>query len=205
MKSMPHSHVEWFRLPLQYFSTIVYGHWGSCHLSGVIYKREHNNQRLEPVVLLAYVWLAGLLIGVAIALLRKNSMQSVMHIVCPIFYSAPRRALLSLLPFFLSAFAVFVSHTKWILPLCGFKAIWVAVNCFLVCLYYGQSGWLAQCLFMFFDTCSLPVLFFYWLRLLTVPCNKLIRVHIAVFCILIVLFIVDYRIVTPYAVKFGFI
>jgi hypothetical protein len=174
-------------------------------MSGAICKREHNDQRLEPVSLLIYIWLAGLFVGLVFPLICRDSLFWVFRLTYPISSAVLRRASLSVLPFFLSALAVFTSRSKWILYLCGLKATWFAINCYLLCVCYGQAGWLARWLFMFFDTCTLPILFFYWFRLLTVPSNKLIWMHICIFGIITLLLVIDYRIVTPYIAKFGFI
>lgn len=170
-----------------------------------IYKRNENTLKLSPGSSLVYIWISGLLVGFVLAFLCRGKIIGLVPIIYPAFLSAPGKFLLSLIPFLLSAYAVIFSHPKWMFWICGIKAICFAVCSFLLCLCYGQAGWLARWLIMFFDTCSIPLLFCYWLWSFTENKSKNVYMHVIFALTIAAILIIDYRIVTPYAAKFGFI
>lgn len=174
-------------------------------MSGVICKHERYSSRLSPSALLSWVWLVGLLIGLMGSFVGRDNFATVFSGFNPVTVSAPRKLFITLLPFLLSVLTVSFIHRSWLYLICGAKAVCFAICCFLLCLCYGQAGWLACFLFMFFDVCSLPCLFFYWMRQLCTQDGTGRFQHIIFFLIIAVLAIIDYRIVTPYAAKFGFI
>jgi len=174
-------------------------------LSSESHKSNLDNLHRSLASVLIHIWLAGLLFGTVLSIFSRDYLSTMLSVIYPLFFSVPQRFLLTLLPFLLSAVAVSFSHPRWLFYLCGIKAVWFATGCYLMCLSYGSAGWLARWLFMFCDVSSLPLLFFYWLRLLCVPRKKRIYEQILFFAPLVTLIIIDYRIVTPYAAKFGFI
>lgn len=174
-------------------------------MSSVMYKSEPKRPSLATSTLLSYIWLTGLLFGTAVSFFIRDYLTAFLSIFSPTFFSVPGKFLIALLPFLLSAFAVSFSHHVWLFWICGIKAVCFSICCFLFCLCYGQAGWLARWMFMFSDVCSLPFLFFYWLRHLGTHGDRSFYKHIIFWLPVVALVIIDYRIVTPYAVKFGII
>ena len=172
---------------------------------GTVYRTKFNSLRsVTSNKLLVYIWLLGLLLGSGLSFLCRDYLISILPKIFPYFLSVPLKSWLTLLPFFLSVAAAYFSRPICLFYLCGIKAIWFAACCFLLCLCYGRSGWLARWLFLFFDVCSLPLLFFYWLRLLKNFREWTIYEHLILLLPLVALISIDYRIMTPYAAKFGF-
>lgn len=174
-------------------------------MSGKPNKSKCVSLRQSQVSILIHVWIIGLLLGTLLSLLAKDYLSAKLSVFYLLFYSTPLRFFLILLPFLLSAVAVYFSHLNWLIYLCGIRATWFAASCFFLCLSYGSAGWLARWLLMFCDSASLPLLFFYWLRLLSSSWEKRTYKHILFFAPLVVLMIIDYRILTPYAAEFGLI
>ena len=175
----------------------------SYHLSGAIHKREPDRPIVSPATLLVCIWLAGMLFGIAISFLCRTHLMSVLPLICPVFFRVHHKIFLALLPFLLSAFAVHFSNPAWLFWICGIKSTLFSFCCVVLCLCYGQAGWLARWIFLFLDVCSLPLLFFYWLRNLRNRRGSCWYEHIILLLALIALILLDYRIVTPYGAKFG--
>lgn len=174
----------------------------SYHLSGAFCKSGRSCLCPSSSLWLSCVWLAGLLLGLAASIYFSNAFGSWLPVLYQIYRSAPLKLLLTFLPFLLSAFAVCLSRPGWLFLICGIKAVCFVVCSFVLCLCYGQAGWLARWLFMFSDACTLPLLFLYWMQNLAGNCVFSWQRHV-IFLFTIMLFtIIDHRIVTPYAVKF---
>lgn len=182
---------------------IAYGLRRSCHLFGSIYKRAQGHQAFDGASVLMLIWLCGLLIGVGWTYVQISKRTSALIGVCNICFATPLKYLLVVLPFLFSAIAVVYSRPKLMFLICGIKAVCVAADCILLCYSCGQAGWLAYWLYMFSDVCSLPFLYFYWIRNLSEGHQAKRRDYSFILPVL-TLIIVDYRIVLPYAMRFGF-
>lgn len=174
-------------------------------MSGAIHKHEGNRSGISSATLLVYIWLAGMLFGTLISILCREHLTSWLPLIYPVFGSVHCKIFFPLLPFLLSAFAVSFSRSAWLFWLCGIKSTLFSACCVNLCLLYGQAGWLARWIFLFFDVCSLPLLFFYWLRNLGTHRDRHWYGRIVFYLVLLVLILIDYRIVAPYAAKFGII
>lgn len=173
-------------------------------MSGAINKYNGSNTLyFSSVSTLERIWLIGLLVGIVFTSFGIERCDTLLPDILQCCFGSPKRILLGVLPFLLSATAVHLSHPRWLYWICGIKAVWFATCCFLFCYYYRQAGWLACLLFMFFDVSSLPFLFFYWLRNLSGYRSRKSDKCIMFLSILSLIFI-DYRIIIPYASKFGF-
>lgn len=74
-----------------------------------------------------------------------------------------------ILPFLLSALAVYLQSLR-LLPLIAFgKAFLVSFLGLSLLEAFGSAGQLVRWLLMFSDCCSLPLLFWYWLRHISGP------------------------------------
>ena len=120
--------------------------------------------RKFSVWLLALSWVSGLLLGALAANASKDILTPLIYgsVLC----DASILGLLcaSLLPFLLSAFAVFLSEPWLLLIISTFKAFSFSFCASGVSLAFGQSSWLVRFLFLFSDLCLVPVLCIYWLR-----------------------------------------
>lgn len=170
---------------------------------GAIYKCKRGHQSFDGIPVLMHVWLSGLLIGTVLTDSVISKRTSVIFEVCKMCFTTPLKYLLVLLPFLFSAFAVIYSRPKLLLFICGIKAVYFSAGCMLLCYCFGQAGWLAYWLFMFCDACALPFLYWYWIRNLSAHHQGKRRDYVFLLPVL-ALIVIDYRIVLPYAMKFGF-
>lgn len=114
--------------------------------------------------ILAFFWFSGLLLGLLVTIYAGDSFLPMMRtaVLCRVSISGLLFAIL--LPFLLSALAVFASQ-PWLIGLIAFsKSFLFMLLAAGVSLAYGTGGWLVRILFMFGDICSLPLLWFFWLR-----------------------------------------
>ena len=170
---------------------------------GAAYKRKPGQRCFDDISVLMYVWLSGLLIGAILASIEIGNRPSVVIGVSKICFATPLKYLLVILPFLFSATAVSFLRPKVMYSICGIKAAWFATSCVLLCHCFGPAGWLAYWLFMFCDVCTLPFLYCYWIRHLS--CDRCIRGReLLLFLPVLALIIFDDRIISPYAMKFGF-
>lgn len=114
--------------------------------------------------LLALCWATGMLTGMTTAASAGEFLAPLMRQSVCCSASIPGLLAAVLLPFLLSAFAVYL-HEPWLLLIISaFKAFSFGFCAFGVSLAFGQSSWLVRFLFLFSDLCLVPVLYVYWLR-----------------------------------------
>ena len=113
---------------------------------------------------LAVVWCAGLILGVKFASAPSAASVSLMGQapLCPASIVGLMGA--ALLPFLLTAFAVFLKQPWMILLIAFCKAVSFGYSGILTIMAFGSSGWLVRLLLMFTDICTVPVLCWLWLR-----------------------------------------
>lgn len=121
-------------------------------------------QRKADTVFLALFWSAGLFAG---CVFYRNTGDSTVSLMCGALNGAVSIvSLLSviLLPFLLSAFAVYLSRPSFLFLIAFAKAFSLAFVSAGLLSAFGSAGWLARLLLMFSDCCTVPLLWLYWLR-----------------------------------------
>ena len=115
-------------------------------------------------ILLAFSWLLGLGAGGLVFRDTGDSIASLMRLAAVSQMSIVGLFFNILLPFLLSAFAVYIGLPKLLLIVCFGKAFTYAfVACGIFACYDG-SGWLIRWLLLFSDSCSLVLLYGYAMR-----------------------------------------
>lgn len=149
------------------------------------------------VAVLAFAWIAGLISGALTAYSADLSFISMMRRT-PVSPASIVGLLLSLLlPFLLSAIAFSVSQ-HWLLILISFlKGLFFSCISSGIVRSYGSAGWLLNTFLLFSDSLSLPVLFWFWIHVLTR------RDTLKFCCFLSVVFVmlvccVDFRFISPF-------
>lgn len=120
--------------------------------------------RKGSTLFLAFFWFLGLAFGILFFLLSGDSFVSLMRGTLTSSVSIIRVLCVSLLPFLLSAFAVFISEPRLLLLICFGKAFLFSFVSFGVIQAFGSAGWLVRWLLLFSDCASVPVLYWFWLR-----------------------------------------
>lgn len=109
-------------------------------------------------------WIIGLILGIWVAAGAGNSFSLMMRGADPFAVSIPGLLLVTVLPFLITASAVFLSQ-PWLLVLLIFaKAFSVGYCAWGIMDAYGMASWLVGALLMFSDLGTLPLLMWLWLR-----------------------------------------
>lgn len=188
-----------------HFNDPLWSPGGQCHMNVVGCKYDSKQHSLSSIWLCALAWMTGLLFGLVFAICCRERLGSMVSMVYPLLFDGYSRLLFTILPFLLSAYAVSYLGTWFLFLVCSIKATMFSVGCFLQCLCYGQAGWLACWLFMFCDICSLPLFLYSCIGNFGKDRHMHHYEHIIICVILVALFVIDYRIVMPYAKQFEII
>lgn len=121
-------------------------------------------QRKVCRFLLAFCWIAGLIGGIGLCHAAGPSFVSWMRGVCDRPVSIGRLIAITLLPFLLSALAVFASHPRLLFGIAFVRGVSLSFVCAAVSLSWGSAGWLARWLLCFGSLVSAPILYGCWLR-----------------------------------------
>ena len=113
---------------------------------------------------LAFFWLSGLICGILVFLSAGNSLIPLMRSALSAPVSIVGLLCVSMLPFLLSVFAVFVSNPRLILLVSFGKAFFFSLVSLGVIQAFGSAGWFVRWLLLFSDSVSLPLLYWYWCR-----------------------------------------
>lgn len=134
------------------------------HLVSFFHLSSAFDQRKVCRFLLAFSWIAGLICGIGLCHAAGPSFVSWMRGVweCPV--SIGRLTAFTILPFLLSALAVFASCPGLIHGLAFVRSVSLSFVCAAVSLSWGSAGWLARWLLCFSGLLSAPLLYGYWLR-----------------------------------------
>lgn len=153
--------------------------------------------RYFGTIFLAFCWIAGLVCGCILSLQTEVIHFSLMREVASCSVSIVGLFAV-LLPFLISAIAVYFSQVWLIFPISFLKAFSFAYVAASVSQAFGSSGWLIRLLLLFTDICTAPILFLLWLGCLNGFLN--IRsakwLFFAVICIAICGF--DYFVISPF-------
>lgn len=153
--------------------------------------------RVSPFVLAVSVFL-GHFLGVCFSLCASSSFLSMMRMAVSSPVSIVSLLSAILLPFLISAVAVYLDRPVLLLPVAFVKAFcfsWVGLG---VLSYFGSAGWLIWFLLMFSDCCSLPVLYWYWRRHIRENSSFDWSVSILVLSILVLIGAFDYCFISPF-------
>ena len=134
------------------------------HLVPFFHLSSAFDQRKVCRFLLAFSWIAGLISGIGLCHAAGPSFVSWMRGVCEYPVSIGRLTAFTVLPFLLSALAVFASHPGLLFGIAFARGVSLSFVCAAVTLCWGNAGWLARWLLCFSGLLSAPILYGYWLR-----------------------------------------
>ncbi len=112
--------------------------------------------------LLAIVLLSGYICGILVSM-KAGNISSLMYAAVNARVSIVSLLLAFLLPFLLSAIAVYLGQPWLFLPIGFCKAFCFACVSYGIGYAYAGAGWLMRWLFMFSDTLTMPLLCYFWL------------------------------------------
>lgn len=121
----------------------------------------------ESVLSLASSYFAGLILGGCMFYAAGGSFFSLMRAGDYSRMSIVCLLAVLFLPFLFSAFAVYI-HQSWLLmPICFLKAFIFAFVYVGISVSFADTGWLVRFFLMFSDIATLPLLWLFWLYLLS--------------------------------------
>lgn len=156
--------------------------------------------RRSSAVVLAFVLFCGFSAGAFLASWSGQFPLSLMRAATQNCVSIVNLFLVMLLPFLFTALAVYVGRLWLLFPIAFLKAFIFGYLGSCVLHLYGTSGWLIRFLLMFSDCLSLPVLCWFWLRMLCRTGADMGRRFLAAVCMLFGIVSLDYQFISPFLV-----
>ena len=162
--------------------------------------RYSGHIRRGSATILAFVLCSGFLIGSIFPMLTENNSLSMMRTAAQCRVSIVTLFSVLILPFLFSSFAVMI-HQVWLLLPIGFmKAFLFGFASSSVLCLFGSPGWLI-CLFLLFsDYLSLPVLCWFWIRVLDPNFRSVTRSLVPLVPLLFGIVFIDVHYVSPFLV-----
>lgn len=148
--------------------------------------------------LLALFWCTGLSLGVYTASSADSASISLMRLAVCSPVSIVGLLSVYLLPFLLTALAVFLFKSWFFLPISFLKAFAFGWCARAVTLSFGDSSWLIQLLFLFSDSSLLTVMCWFWIRHISGSGATVIRDAAICIVVFIVFGMLDYCCVSPF-------
>lgn len=160
-----------------------------------------NHRCKGHVILLAFLWISGLLCGMFFISAAGDLFSSLMYAAAFCRVSIVGLAAVLLFPLIVSAVAVYMAVPAFVLPICFLKAFCYGCVLFVSSAAFGNAGWLMRILLLFSDSCMMVPLHWFWCRHLSGRRDSLKR-DLTV-CVVLAAFIgsVDYFLVSPYLVE----
>ena len=112
--------------------------------------------------LLACAFLSGFLAGFPVS--AGSRAVFVADLLAPAYSAGISAWIPPLLPLLFSAFAIYAKRPVLLIPIAFWKALLFSSTAFGAVCAWGSAGWILSSLMMFSSFCSLPVLWWYWLR-----------------------------------------
>ena len=146
---------------------------------------------------LAFCWIAGLLSGASACLAAGASLISLMRGAAARPVSIVSLLGVTMFPFLLSAFAVYISEPWLLLPVSFGDAFVLSFVSLGVMRCGGSAGWLVRWLLVFSASLASPLMYLYWLRHLTGRRRFDGLEAACVLCLCALIGSVDFRLVSP--------
>ena len=120
--------------------------------------------RKSATTFLAFCWISGFLLGLTLSVSAGGFSASQMRSAATGSVSIVSLLGTCLLPFLISAIAVYLSKPGFLFPLAFLRAAVFAFVSMGITVSFGSSGWLFYHLLMFCDIGSMVLLYLYMLR-----------------------------------------
>ncbi|MDO5545243.1 MAG: hypothetical protein Q4F81_05400 [Eubacteriales bacterium] len=148
--------------------------------------------------ILAVCWISGVVCGVFCYWASSPEIISLMRRtpVCSVSIVGLLNA--ALMPFLLSAFIMVFSVPWMILGISFVKAFLFSFASMEILVNFGSGGWLLRYFLLFSDCAALPLLYWYWLRSVSMTRNLRWLVDTCIVLVaLVMITVLDYRVIAP--------
>lgn len=154
---------------------------------------------LHPIrgLILAVFWISGLTGGILTGLMSGTFLTSMMRSTLAGAVSIVSLMSTALLPFLLSAFAVFFSCRWLVYPIALLRAFLYGFSGQGITACFGSAGWLFRLLLCFTQLCCAPVFYWYCMQCLR-PCGEGHGLRtVSVLCLVLLIGSIDYCLISP--------
>ena len=160
-----------------------------------LHLRFANYWRKYAAFTLAFCWIFGLIFGVLIA---RNVSIEALPLVDSLQNHVPGSLLtVMLFPVAVSVLVMYMDQS-WLIPLIAFlKSFSFAYVSWILMQSFGTARWLMQFLMMFSDCLSLPLLWWFWHRLLKSARSSLFQLSILMVLATLAIGMLDIRFISP--------
>lgn len=152
----------------------------------------------KGTAILAVVWICGILCGASVFLVSGKHLLSMMRGLVSGSVSIVGLIGVSVLPFLFSAYAVSISESRLLFPICFCKAFCFAYISVGIFRSFGSAGWIIRWLLMFSELLTLPLLYGYWQRHVSGTCRFSGLETVSILAVLIFIGSVNYRCISPF-------
>lgn len=163
-------------------------------------KRDYTNKdaRKGMLFLLACCWISGLLCGVICFSVSSSGVISLMRrtVLSPVSIVGLLNA--ALIPFLLSALFSLLSIDWIVFCIVFIKAFIFSFVSLGLILSFGSGGWLLRFFLVFGDYAALPLLFWCWMRMVSVGAGRSVILLSFVCCALVIAIVLVYRVIAPF-------
>ncbi len=147
---------------------------------------------------LAFCWISGLICGILVFLTASDSLFPLMRSIPFGTVSIVGVLYASVLPFLLSVFLVLLDRPVLIFLLCFFKAFLLTYLSLGILRHFGSAGWVFQCLLLFSELISTPLLYCFWHRNVARKVVLCWQEASAVLALVILAGSIDFCIISPF-------
>ena len=167
-----------------------------CSVKKFTFLHIFSDRRKNAMAVLAFSWTTGLAVG--LCALTADAFG-------PAFYQAAHLSpslfgIISVLlfPIVLTLLAIFAGQRWLIFPLAFFKALAFAYVGWSVVVTFGTAGWLIRLLFMFSDCVAVPLLLWFWNKVLASDFDAILPATVSAVLTVLGIAIVDYGVISPF-------
>lgn len=157
--------------------------------------------RRGSVTVLAFLLCCGYLLGAFLTTVSGDYVSSMMRTAVTSRVSIVCLLPVILFPFLITAFAVYIGQFWILAPIAFCKAFSFGYLSSCILCSFGNSGWLIQLLFLFSDGVSLPILCWFWIRLLDSRGAKMNHSFAIVSVLIFLIVIFDCQFISPFLVS----
>ena len=167
-------------------------------MTSVVQRYSAAKFRKGSTIFLALFWFLGLLSGVLFFHASGSSFNSMMRSILMDTVSIVDLVSVAMLPFLLSAFAVFLSSPWLLLSIAFFRAFLLSFVSMQILAAFGSAGWLLRLLLLFSDLLSAPLFYLYIRWCLSSDFSHAFRTFFLIICCSILIGSLDYVYILPF-------
>ena len=166
---------------------------------GLFFRAKHDPAICIPQRrVLDFFWFAGLISGASASFYAGNPFVSTMRAASSGCVSISGLLSVLLLPLLFSAFAVYICQIRLLFPIVFVKAFCFSFVAMGIDSAFGSAGWLVRILLLFGSGFSLPILWWFWNRLLASKPDRILSDFVTAMTAIAVIACFDHWMIAPF-------